>query len=87
MYGFRVEVRGIWDPALDGPFPGFLQGALLTNVLAYSNRSNSTPDYNLPSAIVVEDRQPTEVRGQIQYSFVIENKGIYYRFGVAAAVS
>lgn len=87
MYGVRLLVRGIWDPAIDGPFPGFLQGAILTAVQAYSNRTNATPDYNLPLAIVTEDAQSAAVRGQIEYSFTIENKGIYYRHGVAAAVS
>lgn len=87
LYGVRLSVRGIWDPALDGAFPGFLQGAILTEVLAYSNRNNTTPDYRLPLAIVTEDGQATEVRGQIVYNFTISNKGIYYRHGVAAAVS
>ena len=87
LYGVRLAIRGIWDPAIDGPFPGFLQGALLTEVLAYSNRNNTAPDYRLPLAIVVEDGQAAEVRGQIVYNFTISNKGIYYRHGVAAAVS
>lgn len=87
LYGVQLAISGIWDPALDGAFPGFLQGALVTNVLAYSNRTNSAPDYNLPLAIVTEDGQASEVRGQIVYNFTIANKGEYFRHGVAAAVS
>lgn len=87
LYGVQLAIEGIWDPQLDGPFPGFLQGAILTNVLAYSNRTNSTPDYEIPLAIVTEDGEAAEVRGQIVYNFTICNKGLYKRFGVNAAVS
>lgn len=87
LYGVQLAISGIWDPALDGPFPGFLQGAILTNVYAYSNRTNATPDYNLPLAIVTEDGQAAEVRGQITYNFTICNKGQYFRHGLLAAVS
>jgi len=87
LYECRMTVRGIWDPALDGAFPGFIKGALLTNVAAYSNRNNAQPDFSMPLAMVVNDGQTTAVRGQIEYTFEIGNKGIFYRHGIAAAVS
>ena len=87
MYGVRITVNGIWDPAYDGAFPGFLQGAIVVNTTCFANRTNVTPDYLIPLGIVTEDAQTTEVRGQIVYRFTVENKGIYYRHGIAAAVS
>lgn len=87
LYGVDITLEGIWDPARDGPYPGFLQGAELTEVVAYSNRNNATADYRLPLAMVADDAQDSEVNGQIVYRFTCANKGIYYRHGVAAAVS
>lgn len=87
LYGVDIAIEGIWDPARDGPFPGFIQGAEISEVVAWSNRNNTTPDYRLPLAIVVDDATEAEVAGQIVYRFTCANKGIYYRHGVAAAVS
>jgi hypothetical protein len=85
MYGVRLVIRGIWDPATDGVFPGIYKGAILTNVVLWSNRNNSAPDYSIPEAIVTEESTPVEVKGQIQYTCTIRNKGAYSRFGVLAA--
>jgi len=87
LYGVDITLEGIWDPARDGPYPGFLQGQELTNVVAWSNRNNTTPDYSIALAIVVDDAQDAEVNGQIVYRFTCANKGEYFRHGVAAAVS
>ena len=82
VHGVEITIRFLHDPAR-GAFPPVTKGTILTNFRAFSNSSNATPDYWLPVGIVVDPGRTTRVRGQIEGTYKVRNKGIFYRDGIA----
>ena len=83
--GVRITVRGIWD-TVNGVMPDIRPGVGVTDLRAFGNRNQVVPDYYLPLCTVLGPAKTTRIRGQIEYSFDVENYGIYYIDGRAAAV-
>lgn len=82
--GVRISCRCLHDPA-DGAVPNIGKGQIITDVKAYGNVAQTTAvDYELPVAIVVRPGRAVRVRGQIEITFEVRNKGLFYRDGVAA---
>lgn len=69
----------------DGAFPAVRKNLILSNVVAMGNRAQShAADFEIPEAIIVECSRPVRVRGQIEITFTIHNKGAFLQDGVLA---
>lgn len=72
----RVTLRMIFDVA-DGIDVDLRFGTILTSVLLYRHQGDSSPAYELPSAIVVGKPTTVPVRGRIEMTATIKNKGAF----------
>jgi hypothetical protein len=83
LVGVKITIDFLWDTA-DGPIPVLKKGTLLTDLRAFANRNQATPDLYLPLARVMKRPRMVEVRGQIKGSIEVRNVGQFYEDGATA---
>jgi len=58
-------------------YPGAARGALVTDLLLFSNGFNAKADYDIPLGVVLRASPAVQVKGQIRQSVTIKAKGRY----------
>lgn len=82
--GVVITVRA-FHRISDGAFPAVRKNLILSNVVAKGNRSQTHPaDFEIAEAIIVECSRPVRIRGQIEITFTLHNKGPFFQDGVLA---
>lgn len=76
VIGARISIRGVHKLG-SGPFPGMRTGNLISALKLYLNKNTLTSSWDFPSAIIVRCTSSSRVRGQIEWSAELRNKGVY----------